>query len=276
MRPQRTPQARSLLLALALLSPAAISQPTAKKQINPAAKAIADAAKLPHYDVISIHVNKSGTDDSELDTLDNRFVAKNTSMRDIIQSAYNLDISDLISGLSGPAASAHFDIEAKILGQEGTPPKLSDDQLSAMVIPLLAERFHLKTHLEPKMLTVYELVVAKSGIKIKLKPTETDNGSMGFGADGDDNLMTVTQTSMSDLADFLSERVLHRIVTDRTGLTGAGDFRLKWSSDEAEMQGGATVSIFSAVEDQLGLKLQPSKALVDTLVIDHVEMPSEN
>jgi uncharacterized protein (TIGR03435 family) len=70
---------------------------------------------------------------------------------------------------------------------------------------------------------------------------------------------------------------LHGLVVDRTGLKGRGTFTLKWSSEEAQEQGGPdVVSIFTAVQDQLGLKLKPVKLPVDTLVIDHAEMPTEN
>ena len=80
---------------------------------------------------------------------------------------------------------------------------------------------------------------------------------------------------MSELAGALSAWAQQRIVVDHTGLKGEGDFALKWSSDVAEEQGGANViSIFTAIQDQLGLKLQPAKLPVDTLVIDHAEMPT--
>ena len=79
---------------------------------------------------------------------------------------------------------------------------------------------------------------------------------------------------MSDLADALSDEAGRKVI-DKTGLTGHADITLKWSDDVAQTQGGPDViSIFTAVEEQLGLKLQPSKGPVDTLVVDHVEMPT--
>jgi len=81
---------------------------------------------------------------------------------------------------------------------------------------------------------------------------------------------------MTDLADALSD-LAGRKVIDKTGLAGHADITLKWSDEVAAEQGGPNViSIFTAAEEQLGLKLQPSKGPVDTLVIDHAEMPSEN
>jgi uncharacterized protein (TIGR03435 family) len=81
---------------------------------------------------------------------------------------------------------------------------------------------------------------------------------------------------MGDLAAVLTDQV-HRQVIDKTGLTGHADITLKWSDDVAAQQGGPNVvSIFTAIQDQLGLKLVSSKGPVDTLVIDHVETPTEN
>jgi uncharacterized protein (TIGR03435 family) len=81
---------------------------------------------------------------------------------------------------------------------------------------------------------------------------------------------------MPDLAAMLSDQT-HRKVIDKTGLTGRADLALKWTDDVTAQQGGPDViSIFTAVEEQLGLKLLPSKGPVDTLVIDHIEMPSPN
>ncbi len=267
-------KAAILLLAFAIAAPLAIAQNAAA--IDPAAKSIALAAKLPAYDVVSIHENKTGDLNSSLDTTDDGFIAENATLLQIVQSAYNLGNPDLISGISGPLDSARFDIKAKIAGRDGSKSaKFTDDQLQAMIIPLLADRFHLKVRLVPKMMTVYEIVVAKGGPKVKLTEPETNTGSMNFGFTGNDNTLVAKKSSISDLADALSESTLHRIVVDRTGLIGEGDFSLKWSSDVAEEQGSPNfISIFTAIQDQLGLKLQPAKLPVDTLVIDHAEMPA--
>jgi uncharacterized protein (TIGR03435 family) len=123
---------------------------------------------------------------------------------------------------------------------------------------------------------VYDLIVAHGGPKLKLDPS-AQTGS-GWNIDGSDTMKILTgkSDSISDLAAALSDEV-HRQVIDKTGLTGHADITLKWSDDVAAQQGGSDViSIFTAVEEQLGLKLQPSKGPVDTLVIDHAEMPSEN
>ena len=273
----RLPPANLFLFAtLAIAAPLATAQNN--DDINPAAKSIAMAAKLPAYDVISIHQNTSGSGDFSLDTTGDGIVIENASFPEMIEFAYNIASFDLISGLSGPLASARFDIKAKIASRDGDKPaKFTDEQLEAMTIPLLADRFHLRVLLVPKRMTVYEIVVAKGGPKFKLAEPETNTGSLSLSFSGNDNTIIAKKSSMSDLADALSGSPLHRIVVDRTGLKGEGDYSLKWSSDEAMEQGGTDlVSIFTAIQDQLGLKLQPAKLPVDTLVIDHAEMPTGN
>lgn len=274
----RTRFINQLLVALlTLLSPRAIAQ-TEGAAVNPAAKAIAMAAALPAYDVVSIHQNKTGSGNFSFDTTDDGIIAENVPLSVLVQSAYNLGSADLISGISGTLDSARFDIKAKIAGRDGSKSaKFTDEQLQAMVIPLLADRFHLRVRVVPKTMTVYEIVVAKGGPKFKLVEPETHSGSMNFGFSGNDNTLTAKKATMPELADLLSESPLQRIVVDRTGLKGEGDFALKWSSDVAEEQGSPNfISIFTAMQDQLGLKLQSVKLPVDTLVIDHAEMPTEN
>jgi uncharacterized protein (TIGR03435 family) len=245
---------------------------------GPAAN-IALAASLTPYDVVSVKQippNNSGGDtysSTQIGTHD--FAVSNVPLKQVIELAYDVK-EDQIFGLSGPVSSARFDIEAKALAPDGgAPPKLSGQQVAAMLIPLLADRFHLTAHVETKILPVYELVVTRGGPKFQLSQTEEPGGG-GWGAGGNTRSFNQKGSSMEDLAAMLSDQA-HRKVIDKTGLTGRSDITLKWSDDVAAQQGGGNlVSIFTAIEEQLGLKLLPSKGPVDTLVIDHVEMPSAN
>ena len=260
-----------LAIAVFLISAAAHAQLAHK---GPAA-AIALSQTLPNYDVSSVRQNDSNVQSWGMGLHDNiLFTASNVPLKSIIAFAYDVK-EDLITGLSGPVSSVSFAVTAKVLPpDDGSPTKLTDTQLQAMIIPLLADRFHLKAHLEPKVLPVYDLIVAHSGTKLKLDPSE-QTGS-GWNIDGSDTMKILTgkSDSMSDLADILSG-LSGRKVIDKTGLTGHADITLKWSDDVAAEAGGPNViSIFTALEEQLGLKLQPSKGPVDTLVIDHVEMPT--
>jgi len=245
------------------------------------AKAIARAATLAPYDIVSIKPHNPTKDSPTSQSFnmsihDDVFTADNLPLDMLIEFAYDVK-ADMISGLSGPVSSAHFDIEAKVVPQDGGPmPKLSDTQLQAMLIPLLADRFHLKAHLQPKVMQVYDLVVFRGGPKIKLSQTERTDSNWNVNGRDNDKVLTAKSASIADLAQALSDEV-HRQVNDKTGLAGGADITLKWSDDVAAEQGGSNViSIFTAVEEQLGLKLQSSKGPVETLVIDHAEMPSQN
>jgi len=242
------------------------------------AASIALSKTLAPYDVVSVRINNDNDGDEVswgMHAGTDSFDATAVPLRTLIEYAYDVK-PDLIVGLSGPVDSARFDIEAKVVPQDGSSPKLTDPQLIAMVIPLLADRFRLKVHLEPQIKPVYDLVVTRGGPKFKLDPSERTGASWHINAENDKSVLTIDRASMTDLAAILSDQV-HRDVIDKTGLAGHADITLKWSDDVASEQGGLDViSIFTAVEEQLGLKLQPSKGPVDTLVIDHAEMPSQN
>ena len=159
-----------------------------------------------------------------------------------------------------------------------------------MMQAMLADRFKLKAHRETKDLPMYALVVAKGGFKLKdADPNNTyPNGIKG--PDGVSHagmmmmrrdMLTAQAVPISSLAGNLAGQ-LHRIVLDRTGLTGKYDITLRWSPDEMsnEQQDAATTisapSIFTALDEQLGLKLESTRGPVDAIVVDHIEMPSEN
>jgi len=268
-----------LLLAAAVLLSAKCAP--AQLEHGGPAKAIARAATVAPFDVVSIKPHNTANDlpnsqSFSMSIHDTVLTASNVPLDMLIEFAYDVK-ADMISGLSGPVNSAHFDIEAKVVPPDGGPmPKLTDGQIQAMLILLLADRFHLKAHLEPKVMPTYDLVVAKGGPRIKLDQAEWTDSNWNVNASDTSKILTAKSASMADLAQALSDEV-HRQVNDKTGLTGGADITLKWSDDVAAEAGGSNViSIFTAVEEQLGLKLQPSKGPVDNLVIDHAEMPSAN
>jgi uncharacterized protein (TIGR03435 family) len=268
------PGLSTLLLAIAGLSFA----PAAQGQLahNGPTKAIALSQTLQPYDVVSIRKNDSGADNGNWDIDDHGiFTAKNVPVASIIEFAYDIK-SDQIIGLTGPVGSARFSVTAKVLPPDGGPPQLLPDaNLQAMVILLLEDRFHLKAHLQPKVVPVYDLVVTHGGLKIKLSQDEIHDNNWNTSSENTNKVLNGRNMSMTDLADELSDLAARKVI-DKTGLSGHADITLKWSDEIAAEQGGNVISIFTALEEQLGLKLQPSKGPVDTLVIDHIEMPSEN
>jgi uncharacterized protein (TIGR03435 family) len=151
-----------------------------------------------------------------------------------------------------------------------------------MMQALLAARFNLSAHRETRRLSTYALTVAKGGPRVRIvEPPETMPQNPFRMADS--GHLSGTSVSPEMLAKVLSNQV-KRAVVDQTGIKGVFDFTLEWAPD-ASPQLGAEVqtdiqnraSIFTALQEQLGLKLEFSTALLDVLVIDHVERsPSEN
>jgi uncharacterized protein (TIGR03435 family) len=270
----------SVLLTPRLAAQAVAPQPPA-----------ASNTKVPAFDVISIKPNKSGSGSMGIDWGDGHFIASNVSLKMLLLNAYDLKESQL-SGLPKWDDSAHFDIQAKVVDPDVKLIKsLTDDQSRAMVQPILTDRFQLKFHHETKVLPVYELVVMKDGPKFKESKIAGDQkaaNGMGAGSMNTHNsstastgVLSTTLTSVavpiSSLTAVLSSQ-LQRIVVDKTGLTGKYDLELAWSRDDSSSptSDSGTVSVFTALQEQLGLRLQPSKSPVETFVIDHVELPSEN
>jgi uncharacterized protein (TIGR03435 family) len=283
MAQPKTQNATRTLAALLLFATLPLTTPSARAQLShrgPVSSVALSQTTAP-FDVISIKLHNPATDlpneqSSNMSFHDDILTATNVPLEMLVEFAYDIK-SDQISGLSGPVSSAHFDIEAKVLAPDGgTPPKLTDGEMQAKLIPLLSERFHFKAHLQPKTMPVYDLVVQRGGLKIKLSQEEIKDNSWNMNGTDTSKILTGKGMSMSDLAAALAGEV-HREVIDKTSLDGRADIALKWSDDvAAEIGGPNVISIFTAVEEQLGLKLQPSKGPVNTLVIDHVEMPSEN
>jgi uncharacterized protein (TIGR03435 family) len=228
------------------------------------------------YDVASVRTNNKGADSGNLNFHDDALIVRNLPLDYIIEFAYDVP-SDRLTGIPGPLKDQRFDIDAKVVPSDGSKPaEATASQDQAELILLLADRFHLKVHIEPKTMPTYDLVVAKGGPKVKLSQDELKDSNWNINGEDTSFVLTSKGASMADLAAALADEV-HRKVIDKTGLTGHADITLKWSDDVAAEQGGAdVVSIFTAIEDQLGLKLVSSKGPVDTLVIDHAEMPSEN
>ena len=160
-----------------------------------------------------------------------------------------------------------------IIAETGRREEISQDQLKLLLQSLLAERFHLKIHLERREEPVYGLMTDKSGPKLT-KATAHETGSgMNTHRESGRVIMKGTGVPISELATNLGNQ-LGRFVIDSTGLEGHYDFLLQFAPVQAQESDGP--SLFTAVREQLGLRLEPQKAPVEVWVIDRAEKPSEN
>jgi uncharacterized protein (TIGR03435 family) len=194
---------------------------------------------------------------------------------DIIMEAYNLKDYQVSFAPSVQERDwQHYDIVAKAEG-DGARTR---SEFRQMLQSLLAERFRLKVHRATKEMPVYALVVGKNGPKFKESATAAVSSGHG-GLNGRNQSITATKEDMDDLARVISNSFgPDRPVVNRTGLTGLYDFRIEatpewWINDNPQPD---DLSVFTAVQDQLGLKLEPQKADIETLEVDHVEKPTEN
>ena len=241
----------------------------------PLALALPVFAQAPpgaHFDVASIRPSQPAAHGTDSADLPGRYTATNRTLRDLIREAW--DVRDY--QISGPdwLSTERFDVVARFAAGA------TEKQLEAMKQSLLTDRFSLTLHTETRNLPVYGIVIAKGGVRFQpAKPDAPSRNLMNGGHGSYD--MRATRKSMPDLAEALSH-FAGRPVRDRTGLTGTYDYTLQWMREDA--QSGAneaglkllpTLSI--AMEEQLGLRLEPRSAPIDMLVIDHAEKaPTEN
>jgi len=189
----------------------------------------------------------------------------NVPLRFYTMQAYGLTTAWRIEG--GPAwfASDNFDVLGTF------PPGTPKEQILAMLKTLLTDRFKLTAHLEMKEHSIYALTVAKGGAKIKESAADDSSMTNRMGT----GYMDLRKVTMQRLADLLSGTTINmdeRPVVDMTGLKGVYDVTLDWA-DAGQTE---KPSLFTAVSEQLGLKLEAQKTPVEILVIDHAEKPSEN
>lgn len=236
--------------------------------------------RFQNYDVISIKPNKSGSGSTHIDSYETTFKAQNVSLKMLLSSAYGVR-ENVISGLPPWAQSSRWDINAKIVEPD---PGLKDRKMSleestaeyrGHVLFLLTERFHLKAHEETATGAIFDLVVAKGGSKLQpASAADKEKGSMHT----HNMTLTATGVDLFNLTQFLGGQV-ERNVVDKTGLTGEFNAVLKWSKDDQAVTGSENgladkpPTLFTAIEEQWGLKLVADKGPVTTLVVDSIDMP---
>lgn len=209
-----------------------------------------------------------------------RFVAKQYTVKLLIAAAYNLN-SHAISGGPEWIDSDHYDIAAITPG-DAQP---SRDRQMAMLRSLLVDRFNLTFHREQKEFSIYVLSVAKNGPKMKKSTAAPDDPATLISTVYPQRItLPARNASMNDFVSLLQRAVLDRPVVDKTGLSGKFDFDLQWAPDETQFGGEVPVAsavapdppFFTAIQQQLGLRLEAARGPVDAIVVDNVARPSAN
>jgi bla regulator protein BlaR1 len=268
--------ARKMLLEAAGF--VALAAPIVVGMLNaPPVQAQLNATTLPPtFEVASIKPSDPAARGTRVQLDRGRFTGSNLTVKFLMQ--YSYEVRDFqIQGGPGWIGTEGYDISAKGGGDA------KGDDLKPMVQALLADRFKLALHRSTKELPIYALVVAKGGPKMKISARAGDERGSGMRIGR--GQLEVQQVKMAELATQLA-RTLGRSVIDRTELTGEYDFKLEWTPDEAQpgiakepgtiQMEGAGPSIFTALQEQLGLKLESTKGPVEILVVDRAERPSAN
>ncbi|HEX4006394.1 MAG TPA: TIGR03435 family protein [Acidobacteriaceae bacterium] len=260
---------------------------------------------LPSFEVAAIRPNNSASGREQIWHNDNSYRVENLSLRELIRNAWGATSNSQLIGGPDALLAQHFDLDAKISDADTArlsklPRAESNRQVDLMMQDLLTDRLNLKVHIETRSLPVFVLAAAKSGVKfhasvpvqsaIAGKPPEMHTSfTLRMDKNGAD--MVVTNRTLDTLTKMLATQseTEGRPVVDKTGLSGTFDFSLKWTpeymsasikvADNLAISSADTASgssLFTALQDQLGLKLESEKAPTEVIVIDHVEPPSAN
>jgi uncharacterized protein (TIGR03435 family) len=214
------------------------------------------------FEVSSIHPNTANDTRTSMNWGGPTFTVTGITLKRLVMQAYNLQDFQVTGG---PAwfDKDRWDLTAKAPDGINTKPEV----LRVMLQSLLAERFHLSAHLESKQMTVLVLYTAKGGSKLKQSAPDAGNSwTTGRGI-----LKGGNQTT-DDFARMLAGQLTQQVI-DKTGLTGKFDYELKWEADE---KGGDGPSVFAALQEQMGLRLDSEKAPVELFVVDRADRPTDN
>jgi uncharacterized protein (TIGR03435 family) len=242
----------------------------------------------PGFDVVTVKPSPPGRQGKGIGFDGRHFRLINANLNDMIALGYGLHTKQIV-GASDWAGKDLFDID----GVPDVPGMPNQKQIQMLLQNLLADRFQLKFHNEQRELAVYAITVAAGGPKLT-KSTAAPNDPGGFGFRGP-NSQGVTASArnltMAEFATWMQASVTDRPMVDQTGLTDHYDFQLKWTPDDsqfAQFRGAgmtmptpsdaadAPPSLYTAVQEQLGLKIEATKAPDEVMVIDSVEKPSPN
>ena len=225
----------------------------------------------PAFEVVTIKPSDTQSSHGTFFTTRGRHsIASNVTVIDLISYAYELHTRQIVDGPAWLAAT-RFEIDG-VPDRDGHPNR---NQSRIMFQKLLATRFKLAFHHASRELPVYAVVLAKDGPRLtRTDRKPSDNTGFSYSSQ---IVLTVRNSSIADFADGMQDVFMDKPVVDRTGLNDRYDFVLKWTPDEAPAADpNAPPDLFTAIQEQLGLKLVSTKAPVKVFVIDHIQKPSGN
>jgi uncharacterized protein (TIGR03435 family) len=227
----------------------------------------------PDWEVVTVKPTDPTVTNASTGMEGRQFVLTNRSVETLLLVGYSVHKKQIVDAPDW-VRTERWDIR----GVPDVPGQPSIRQMQALTRKLLAERFGLVTHMEKREMEVYALTVAKGGAK--MTPSAGDPNGVPNENDRENGGQRTMQSANMSMADFalIMTYFMDRPVVDQTGLTGRYDFRFQWTFDEsrAPVDGSAAPGVFTAIQEQLGLKLEPVKTATDVLVIDKVEQPSAN
>jgi uncharacterized protein (TIGR03435 family) len=255
----------AVLFAFALAAPVLAQS----SSTTPVARMAADAH--PSFAVAVIKLHDPNSHRQGFDFEGSRYTVRNQSVASLVMFAYAVHPKQIVGGPDW-VRTDRYDIE----GKPDVPGEPSLKQQQEMLRKLLFDRFGLKIKREQRELPVYAIQLAKGRPKLTAAASPDSEADQNGEGHGTEMTQIYTSATMKDFAMGMNF-FMDRPVVDQTGLTGKYDFRLRYTYDEVRTTDpNAPPGLFTAIQEQLGLKLQPVKAPVDVLVIDHVERPSAN
>jgi uncharacterized protein (TIGR03435 family) len=236
----------------------------------------------PKFDVVTVKPSDPNRPGKLFTIRGRHLMTINTNVNDLVTFAYGLHVKQIV-GAPDWFSTDKFDVDG-VPDIEGQP---SAEQMRLLVQDLLTKRFQLTFHHDEKELNVYALTVAKTGPKMAVTAAQpSDNRNFMFRGLGK---LVVTNNTMEDFCRGMQGAVMDKPVVDQTGLKDRYDFNLNWTPDQSQFSAmGANVpppnlddpnappSLYTALQEELGLKMEPTRAKADAFVIDHVEKPSAN
>jgi uncharacterized protein (TIGR03435 family) len=248
-------------------------------QSTPHARGKVPQQAAPRVGVATIKPSDPGNENRFYTIRGSHFVAQDQTVSNLIEIAYELQRNQVVGGPPW-VREQRFDLEAAP-DPEG---KYSYKEWSVMLQQMLADRFKLSSHREMREMPVYSLAETRGGSKLSVTDDPDAAPNIDVKKSGETTTVVAAHAGIADFVKTLKEVVMGRPVIDVTGIEGRYDFTLKFAPDRNEVSGGApaatppdaTPGLFTAMEEQLGLKLEPTRAAADVLVVENVAQPSAN